>query len=173
MAAVNADVPHADYSFSQVGDDVLFQNQSIDGNVFVWDFGDGNFSNEVSPTHLYQNSGIYSVQLKAMNACGSDSTSKQVDVIVTRIPEHGALNAVVLYPNPSQGSTFVHLPQSISGTLHYSICELTGRMMDQGMWNDQGGKVMQLPTSHWSPGIYLLELRQKDARRSMKLIIGR
>jgi gliding motility-associated-like protein len=49
--------------------------------TFTWEFGDGNRSNAVSPTHTYADTGIYLVKLKVEtpqtglpNDCGSDST---------------------------------------------------------------------------------------------------
>jgi gliding motility-associated-like protein len=34
---------------------VVFTNQSINANTYYWSFGDGNLSNEFSPTHIYDN----------------------------------------------------------------------------------------------------------------------
>ncbi len=48
---------------------VLFDNQSdngtypVDGNSYLWDFGDGQGSEEVSPTHMYKREGDYDVVL--------------------------------------------------------------------------------------------------------------
>jgi len=48
---------------------VLFDNQSdnggypIDGNSYLWDFGDGTGSSDMSPTHMYKREGSYDVTL--------------------------------------------------------------------------------------------------------------
>jgi gliding motility-associated-like protein len=48
---------------------VLFENQSdngswpVDGNSYLWDFGDGVGSEEESPTHMYKEAGNYNVTL--------------------------------------------------------------------------------------------------------------
>jgi gliding motility-associated-like protein len=48
---------------------VLFENQSdngeypMDGNTYLWDFGDGTGSQETSPNHLYDKAGSYNVTL--------------------------------------------------------------------------------------------------------------
>lgn len=44
-------------------DPVIFNNNSANGNAFFWDFGDGTYSNEVNPTHVYPGPGTYSVTL--------------------------------------------------------------------------------------------------------------
>ncbi|PCH92818.1 MAG: hypothetical protein COB85_07760, partial [Bacteroidetes bacterium] len=38
---------------------VLFQNNSSGGTFYEWDFGDGVYSTEVSPTHVYPDTGVY------------------------------------------------------------------------------------------------------------------
>lgn len=42
---------------------IKFNNTSAKQGNFVWDFGDGTTSNEVSPTHKYDKAGIYNVKL--------------------------------------------------------------------------------------------------------------
>lgn len=42
---------------------VTFSVSATDAETFLWDFGDGNFSDEKSPTYTYENNGIYNVTL--------------------------------------------------------------------------------------------------------------
>ena len=45
-----------------LGDTTEFSLSSVvDANSITWDFGDGNFSNEVNPTHVYASIGTYTV----------------------------------------------------------------------------------------------------------------
>ena len=44
-------------------DQVFFSNQSINGTSPLWDFGDGNQSNQISPVHVYEEPGIYLISL--------------------------------------------------------------------------------------------------------------
>ena len=49
---------------------VFFNNLSspINESYFIeWDFGDGNMSNEISPTHVYEEEGVYSVSVKIVS----------------------------------------------------------------------------------------------------------
>jgi hypothetical protein len=68
-------------------DIILFKNQSVNGETFVWDFGDGTIVNQVkgdtlSIAHGFQAPGSYKVKLKAMNpyTCNlKDSVTKTIN----------------------------------------------------------------------------------------------
>ncbi|HSY75647.1 MAG TPA: PKD domain-containing protein, partial [Bacteroidia bacterium] len=56
-------------------DTVYFANTTINGTTWLWDFGDGTTSTAKIPKHVYKNSGVYTVKLKACNSFYCDSTS--------------------------------------------------------------------------------------------------
>ena len=66
---------NADYTnFCQSPATVNFTNNSINAGNFVWDFGDGNTSTLMNPSHTYNSFGDYTVKLNADGgACGTDS----------------------------------------------------------------------------------------------------
>jgi len=59
---------------------VEFENESLGGESYMWDFGDGNSSEEESPTYTYATGGSYTVQLSVMNP--STCTFEIIDVVV-------------------------------------------------------------------------------------------
>lgn len=65
---------------------VRFENHStpMNGGYFVWDFGDGNTSTELHPTHVYGQAGLYPVKLKLFaggNSCYNDSIIGTADML--------------------------------------------------------------------------------------------
>lgn len=50
-----------------VGDTVYFANTSTDAYNYIWNFGDGNKSTDVNPTHVYTSQGAYIISLTASN----------------------------------------------------------------------------------------------------------
>lgn len=62
-------------------DSVQFEIDTTMGNTFFWDFGDGTFSNEENPSHLYNESGVYTVTLIVNDSinCVHDTISLQVN----------------------------------------------------------------------------------------------
>jgi gliding motility-associated-like protein len=63
---------------------IQFTNESYGGSGYVWDFGDGTGSTATSPSHVYDEPGVYTVMLVALNAAAcnvSDTTYQQVVVL--------------------------------------------------------------------------------------------
>ena len=71
-------LPVADFSFAVTGLEVAFSNLSTNATSFAWAFGDETSSTEVNPVHHYTAVDAYTVTLAAMNACGDDEFSAQV-----------------------------------------------------------------------------------------------
>ncbi len=60
---------------------VYFYNESQFGSTYRWEFGDGGFSDEQSPTHYYHFGGDYTIRLVAISPFGCvDSISKDIQV---------------------------------------------------------------------------------------------
>ena len=58
---------------------VLFTNQSIDAQTYVWDFGDGSTSTEsVSELHIFPRNKVFQVSLTATGKGGKDVIVKSV-----------------------------------------------------------------------------------------------
>ncbi|RAW02211.1 DUF7948 domain-containing protein [Pseudochryseolinea flava] len=89
----NLDFTIDDYNNVCFPGSIRFKNQSINGETFVWDFDDGTKVNRTkqdttSIIHNFQDGGIYSVQLKAMNpnSCNkADSVVKLINYFKDKI----------------------------------------------------------------------------------------
>jgi len=82
---------------------IQFQNQSSGtGSInYQWDFGDGNTSTLLSPTHTYTSNGTFSVKLIVTNSNGCADT-----IIKTNAVSVGTVNAAFSLPATiCQGST--------------------------------------------------------------------
>ncbi len=63
---------------------VRFTNGSIGASSYLWNFGDGDDSREVNPTHQYNESGRFKAQLIAFNDAGCPDTAYvNVNIIIT------------------------------------------------------------------------------------------
>lgn len=77
--------PEAGFDFSPDELDVLyspevfFENESEGATQFHWDFGDGNESLEMNPSHVYEEAGVYPVHLVVTN---DDNCSDEIAMAV-------------------------------------------------------------------------------------------
>lgn len=91
---------------------VSFTNASVDASTYFWDFGDGQTSTAMSPTHTYAASGSYIVCLTATNLCGDiDTECDTITVCAAALPAFSAsANALVVsFTNstPGAGNSYV------------------------------------------------------------------
>lgn len=91
---------------------VDFSNASNNASNFNWNFGDGNTSTQMSPSHTYTTAGTYDVQLTADGgSCGSD-----VVTFTAYIDIDAANPCIVTFPTSGNGDT----QTACSGTIYDS-----------------------------------------------------
>jgi gliding motility-associated-like protein len=94
----------------------VFDNTSLAGQTFQWDFGDGGTSTVISPTHLYAVAGTYTITLIANdpNTCNlTDTTRVTINVFNNPVADF------IYSPNPpveNTPTTFTNL-SSLDATL--------------------------------------------------------
>ncbi len=135
----------------------IFNNTSIDGDSFFWDFGDGTFSTDESPIHTYANDGIYSVSMTVSNPCGSDTFIENVEVATLPTADFSA--------TPTSGCT----PQTVTFT------DLSSDNTTGWSWTFEGGvpatSTAQNPTVTYNTvGVYDVSLIATTAAGSDEAI---
>ncbi len=103
-------------TFGKVPLAVQFNDTSINNpRTWQWDFGDGAYSNEESPKHIYTSPGNYNVTLSVKNANGSD-----FKVVVITVLEQPGLPVPDFRTNITRGYAplvvqFTDLSQNLTG----------------------------------------------------------
>ena len=91
-----------------------FNNTSLAGQQFFWDFGDGTTSTDVNPNHLYADTGTYTIHLLAIDngTCNvRDSTTQTIQVhgspksAFSTSPQPPEFNVPTVFHNNSLGAT--------------------------------------------------------------------
>ncbi len=75
-------IPEPNFTFGINGLEVNFVNSSTSADSYSWDFGDGNTSTEIDPTHVYTQGGNYDVMLIALNDCGTNVITQTISLLV-------------------------------------------------------------------------------------------
>lgn len=87
------------------GADVDFDASASIGDVFQWNYGDGNTGSGITSTHTYAVAGTYAVSLFVTDtACGTTDTLQQNVLATVSSDEFALNNGVLVYPNPNRGS---------------------------------------------------------------------
>lgn len=94
-----------------------FNNTSLGGTDFIWDFGDGTpTTTEVSPVHLYPNTGTYTIRLTAID---TSTCNKRHDTTFT-ITVYPVPTAMFdASPNPGENNKPINFNNHSSGAVTY------------------------------------------------------
>lgn len=139
-------LPAADFSFITGALDVQFTDASTDAEEWSWDFGDGNYSSDQDPLHVYALPGTYTVVLTAISGTCSDTDTAEVTVFNTNVLEVGGI-LFTLQPNPTDAQVTIAGDGSISAV----------RILDTS------GRVVMLETGAVSAGVRTLDVSMLEA----------
>lgn len=95
----------------------LFNNTSLGGTDWIWEFGDGTFSTDFEPTHIYSATGTYNVRLIAIDTstCNKIDTSAYFTITVFPIPTAN----FTWTPNPPLENTITRFTNLSIGANRY------------------------------------------------------
>ncbi|HNF71883.1 MAG TPA: M4 family metallopeptidase, partial [Chitinophagaceae bacterium] len=124
---------------------VQFSNNSVSGNSFIWDFGDGDTSSVYSPSHTYT-TGVYTVKLYANGGtCGSD-TSEQIAYIQVGPPAGPATSGATIC---TPASVVVSATPTIAGdSIKWYTAATGGTLLGNG--NNYTTPVLSTSTTYYA-----------------------
>ena len=123
--------------------------------AWLWDFGDGQTSQDTSPAHTYAASGFYTVCQTVSNAYGSDTRCKIVQIQTVGTPTLEAGQEIQVYPNPTMG--IVHLPWRDGSVSHVRVRDMTGQLVLDMELTGSEINLSRLPN-----GMYLLSVQEGE-----------
>jgi PKD repeat protein len=151
-------VPLAVANYTQVksGNTVVFTNTSFLGISYLWDFGDGTTSTEVSPTHIFQNDGLYIVKLTVFGQCNTVFKSKELSITIVGVEELNKLPITIdIYLNPVNDMLYLSTSDFNLNNLGYEISNVMGQSLQKGRFI---GTNPQINTSDFAPNHYFLKI---------------
>lgn len=170
---VNCDWPVADFSWTNSGLFVNFEDSSQNVTGWNWDFGDGmGLSNDASPNYIYTNFGMYEVTLIVTSPCGNDTISETILIADPNsiTPEYGP-EALSLFPNPSTGIFQLEGELDTHENLQIAVLSLEGKRLKE--WTTASLKQIdvEIDLTDFRSGYYFLEIQGKEGRSIRKLAV--
>ena len=157
--------PTVDYTWSSNNLSVSYSDTSTGSLAWWWDFGDGTYSNDQNPTHVYATPGNYQVKLYIENTVKSwDEVTKTVAVSNLSLgnPKQQVFS---ICPNPTRDLVKV-TSQLSSENISYAIIDITGKLLLEN-WLPKNAEIS---FTGFSKGMYLLKLTTATTSQTLKII---
>jgi hypothetical protein len=161
--------PEAGFSYEIEDLTAFFQDASMGADKRQWDFGDGNYSELVNPTHTYNSTGEYEVCLVTWNKYGSDTSCQYLSVITTKIPDKTPVSFSI-YPNPA--SDMITISSTLKEQADLTIFDLSGRILMNSLADFSSGENTKINVSELPQGIYFARITSGRITETRKIIIG-
>lgn len=155
------------FTFTTNGDTITFTNTTTGASSYTWNFGDGNTSNDFSPTHVYDTSSTYNVSLVVQDGICIDTVYASITIVGVKEYEN-PLNFSV-YPNPSFSNN-VQFTTTEQGIYELKITDLTGKLIDNISFT---GKQYTYQSKHLSTGLYFYEITDEKKVKSRGKLVKR
>lgn len=168
------DIPVAQFTYQNVTgfSFIQFSSAGSSNGNYMWDFGDGNFSDLKDPKYYFVTGGSYTVILIVENECGTDTFSQTIDVFNTDIDVPASLAVLVVAPNPSTGLFNIAMEVINPGDWSLTVTDLQGRTIHQEALGHVATNANRTIDLTGTPkGIYLLQLNGPDGVASRQLVV--
>jgi gliding motility-associated-like protein len=118
---------------------VTFTNTSVYTTAYLWDFGDGNITNQLSPVHIYNTPGIFTVRLTAFGPGGSDTIVEQDIVQVYQKPfAYFTANPLLVYIPTNPVFLTNQSQNAVSYTWHFEDGDTSNQTSPQHTYQVSG-----------------------------------
>lgn len=118
----------------------------------------------INPSNRIDNGSISTIAEATTNGlgtCDSEASIKQNKVFGT----------FELYPNPSNGMSYISVNNSTSQNVELTITDLTGKVIAQRSYHFSGKQVLPINTSHFANGTYFVTVKNGNNINRKKLIV--
>lgn len=132
----------------------------VDLNLTYQWFLDGTLiPNQTSPYHLPSTTGAFTVTAISPEGCESDISTAFSTVSIS---DKRVKKAFTLYPNPTQGTSWIQVSSTTHGVLEAKVYDLQGRLMTQQSLESMTGNTYRLKLDALRQGHYIIVLSQEN-----------
>jgi len=140
-----------------INEPTQFNNTSQAATSYLWNFGNGNTSNETNPNFTFTNDGNFQVSLIASNSVCPDDIYTETIVITNIETISNMLEELKIYPNPTNKIFFVELSSKNNTRVNIKIINTNGQVCTEIIENiKMGNNKLEFDISNFSNGNYML-----------------
>ena len=152
------------------GSIVTFSTDSEFGDFYSWDFGDGNTSMDVNPTHNYTSTGDFEVSLTITNDCGERTLTTTITIGAVATQDLHDDVGLSMSPNPSDGIFLLELEGSKSLDYQIRIIDINGSLITRRNFEHVSSFNSSFDLRYLSDGIYFIEISDGHGFRTLKWV---
>ena len=162
--SVSSNIESTDYEWETSSLDVEFKSLVNGARTWLWDFGDGNTSNEENASHTYAESGTYTVTLTTNGSC---SVSYEVTVEEVEIE---VVKEITLYPNPAKNQAKIIFTGPLASETEIQLFSVEGKLLRHYTVPQSSTEVV-LSLTGIAPQVCYLKFLNNKNQKTFELLI--
>ncbi|MBL0103551.1 MAG: T9SS type A sorting domain-containing protein [Bacteroidetes bacterium] len=136
---------------------------------YTWFFNDTLFTGCTGDTCTPNHTGFYKVLVYDLISGCTDSATLYYDAI--GINENDGLNTVHIYPNPISGDKlFIEFSQPLQRSCIVTMYDAMGKAIVNDVWKELDQTKKEIDMSHFSAGVYLIQISEGNAKFSRRIV---
>ncbi|MFK8104149.1 MAG: M6 family metalloprotease domain-containing protein [Saprospiraceae bacterium] len=148
---------------------------SNEPTAWEWIFEGGmpNSSTEQNPVVIYEDQGVFGVNLTATNTAGNSSITKQgfISVILTALDEHEIIDYLLVAPNPSRDLFRIKMELKSTEAVSFRIYDLMGKTIYTNTLRQAQKIDFPIDLQDQATGMYLMDIQIGATRLTEKLLL--
>lgn len=155
-----------------IANPIQFASSSTNASFYQWNFGDGTFSNQESPSHVFAHPQLYVISLYVTNDAGCSSIVHDTIDLTAFVGLSEGINDLYLYPNPVSSQLYIQ-NQSHETLVQANLYSTLGKLI-HSYGNLGNGSTIKLDAESIPQGLYTLKLVNNKGRETQyKLVVER
>ncbi len=151
---------------------VSFFDSSTMPLSWLWDFGDGFFSDMQNPVHVFSDSGTYYVCETVTNYCGTETYCDSITLKSTGVLHYSGDLQFLVYPNPARDYLNIHIQSPGEKEILFRIINSQGIIVtEKRTFVVTNTTEVSLNLRGFSKGLYYLHARVNGEAVTRKFLV--
>ncbi len=166
------DVPIADFSYTIDNGIIYLDDNSVNADLYSWDFGDGASAQAQGDfAYMYDSSGTYTITLLVANNCGQDIYETTVNITITSLENPNEWDEVSIFPNPTNDFVRIDFGKKLDNESSIELINSLGQTVFSKKINRQT-QVEEVNVSNFPNGIYFIKIKNEQSEMVRRIMVN-